>query len=144
MTTQTPTKAPDLDTQSFCFFFFFCVVFCVVFFLVVWVCCRVFFFFVFFVCFFFFFCCFGFLFGARTIWLTRLFMIITFPISYPISKMLDLLLGDEVGVVYNRERLLELIKTSSHQLDEFRIVSGALEYTTKTVKDVMTRAEVDA
>lgn len=30
--------------------------------------------------------------------------------SYPISKLLDFLLGEEIGNVYNRERLKELVK----------------------------------
>lgn len=37
-------------------------------------------------------------------------MILTFPLSYPISKLLDFLLGEEIGNVYNRERLKELVK----------------------------------
>ena len=37
-------------------------------------------------------------------------MILTFPLSYPISKILDFLLGEEIGNVYNRERLKELVK----------------------------------
>lgn len=40
-------------------------------------------------------------------------MIITFPLSYPTSKFLDYLLGEEIGNVYNRERLKELVKVSS-------------------------------
>lgn len=41
-------------------------------------------------------------------------MIITFPLSYPTSKILDLLLGEEIGNVYNRERLKELVKVGSY------------------------------
>jgi len=37
-------------------------------------------------------------------------MILTFPLSYPISLILDRVLGEEIGNVYNRERLKELIK----------------------------------
>lgn len=48
--------------------------------------------------------------GANTIWLTKLFMLITLPLSYPVSLLLDRLLGAEIGHVYNRERLMELLK----------------------------------
>ena len=48
--------------------------------------------------------------GAHTIWLTKLFMLLTCPLSFPISKILDWVLGSEIGTVYNRERLMELIR----------------------------------
>lgn len=50
-------------------------------------------------------------------------MIITFPLSYPISKLLDVLLGEEIGNVYNRERLKELVKVR-----EKRIIASTLHY----------------
>jgi metal transporter CNNM len=48
--------------------------------------------------------------GAKTIWITKLFMVVTSPLSFPISKILDKILGTEIGTVYDRERLMELIK----------------------------------
>lgn len=50
--------------------------------------------------------------GAKTIAITKGVMGITFPLSYPVSKLLDFLLGEEIGNVYNRERLKELVKVS--------------------------------
>ena len=35
--------------------------------------------------------------GAYTIWLTKLFMLLTSPLSYPLSKLLDCVLGREVS-----------------------------------------------
>lgn len=32
--------------------------------------------------------------------------------AYPVSKILDCLLGEEIGNVYNRERLKELVRVS--------------------------------
>jgi len=51
--------------------------------------------------------------GAKTIFITYFFMIITFPLSYPISKILDWLLGDEIGQVYDRQKLMEFIKVTT-------------------------------
>jgi len=51
--------------------------------------------------------------GAKTIYITRFVMAITCPLSYPISKILDRILGVELGNVYNRERLKELVKVST-------------------------------
>ncbi|KAK2575789.1 hypothetical protein KPH14_007174 [Odynerus spinipes] len=83
--------------------------------------------------------------GAKTIYITKLTMIITFPLSYPISKLLDVLLGEEIGNVYNRERLKELVKVTTGyndlEKDEVNIIAGALELRKKTVADVMTRIE---
>lgn len=39
-------------------------------------------------------------------------MAITAPLSYPISRVLDALLGEEIGNVFNRERLKELVRVS--------------------------------
>lgn len=45
-------------------------------------------------------------------WITKFFMLITFPMSYPISLILDRILGEELGAYYNRERLKELLKVN--------------------------------
>ncbi|XP_043468398.1 unextended protein isoform X1 [Leptopilina heterotoma] len=83
--------------------------------------------------------------GAKTIYMTKLTMILTFPLSYPISKLLDLVLGEEIGNVYNRERLKELVKVTTGfndlEKEEVNIISGALELCKKTVADVMTRID---
>lgn len=83
--------------------------------------------------------------GARTVWLVRVFMVLTGPASYPISKVLDLLLGEEIGNTYNRERLMELIKVTHDHNDlkkeEQNIICGALELHKKTVGEVMTRLD---
>ena len=83
--------------------------------------------------------------GARTAWITRFFMVLTFPLSFPISKILDCVLGEEIGNVYNRDRLRELLKVTEGNLDlvkdEFNIIAGALELSKKTVIDVMTKIE---
>ncbi|XP_046386998.1 unextended protein isoform X2 [Ischnura elegans] len=83
--------------------------------------------------------------GANTVYITKLFMVLTFPLSFPISKILDKLLGKEIGNVYNRERLKELVKVTNEyndlENDEVNIIAGALELKKKMVSDVMTKLE---
>ncbi|XP_072026763.1 metal transporter CNNM2-like isoform X2 [Amphiura filiformis] len=80
--------------------------------------------------------------GARTVYLTKFFMFLTFPISFPVSKILDFILGKEIGSVVTRERLIELIRVTEEyndlQKEEMDIISGALELQKTTVKSVMT------
>uniref|UniRef100_A0A8D2KUC6 Metal transporter n=1 Tax=Varanus komodoensis TaxID=61221 RepID=A0A8D2KUC6_VARKO len=80
--------------------------------------------------------------GANTIFITRFVMLLTFPLSYPISKILDYMLGKEMGTMYNREKLMEMLRLtepySGLLKEEMNIIQGALELRTKTVECVMT------
>ncbi|XP_030272830.1 metal transporter CNNM4 isoform X1 [Sparus aurata] len=80
--------------------------------------------------------------GANTVLATKLFMLLTFPLSWPISKILDCVLGQEIGTVYNREKLVEMLKVTEPYNDlvkeELNMIQGALELRSKTVEDVMT------
>lgn len=49
-------------------------------------------------------------------------MVLTFPLAYPVSKILDFLLGEEIGAVYNRERLKELVRVSVYQITAEKLV----------------------
>ena len=64
--------------------------------------------------------------GAVTLPLTVTFMVLTFPLSFPISKILDCILGEELGTNYKREELLELVKQDKKNLeqDEKNIIAG--------------------
>ncbi|KAM9211761.1 metal transporter CNNM4 [Dugong dugon] len=83
--------------------------------------------------------------GANTISLTKFFMLLTFPLSFPVSKLLDFVLGQEIGTVYNREKLMEMLKVTEPYNDlvkeELNMIQGALELRTKTVEDVMTQLQ---
>jgi metal transporter CNNM len=72
-------------------------------------------------------------------------MMLTFPLSFPISLILDRVLGAEIGTVYDKRKLIELLRVTdaANDLgkDEVDIVTGALIYKDKTVRDVMTRLE---
>lgn len=54
--------------------------------------------------------------GAKTISVTKIVMVLTFPLAYPISKILDWVLGEEIGNVYTRERLKELVRVRQNIL----------------------------
>ena len=77
--------------------------------------------------------------------------------SWPISKILDLILGEELGTVYNRyhsqysnqvtltndrARLLELLRVTMDNTDlnkdEVNILTGALVLQEKSIEDIMT------
>nr|XP_033805967.1 metal transporter CNNM4 isoform X2 [Geotrypetes seraphini] len=81
--------------------------------------------------------------GANTIILTKFFMLLTFPLSFPVSKILDCALGQEIGTVYNREKLVEMLKVTEPYTglvqEELNMIQGALELRTKKVEDVMTQ-----
>ncbi|XP_055329773.1 unextended protein-like isoform X2 [Paramacrobiotus metropolitanus] len=83
--------------------------------------------------------------GANTVLLTRFFMLITGPLSYPISKVLDWILGAEAGRVYNREHLVELLRVthglSDLEKDEINIISGVLRLKQVTAGEIMTPLE---
>ncbi|XP_015908018.1 unextended protein isoform X2 [Parasteatoda tepidariorum] len=83
--------------------------------------------------------------GAKTVYITKFFMLATFPLSFPISKILDCVLGEEIGNVYDRERLMEFIRVTKDynnlENEEVNIISGALELKKKKVTDVMTQVD---
>lgn len=80
--------------------------------------------------------------GANTILVTWVVMVLTFPASYPISKILDYILGKEIGTNYTREKLMEMLRVTQVSMglckEELNIIQGALELSTKKVEHVMT------
>lgn len=83
--------------------------------------------------------------GARTVGLTYFCMIVTFPLSYPVSYCLDLALGEEIGHAYDRERLMEFIQVTRDinnlETDEVNIISGALKIKRIEISEIMTSIE---
>lgn len=77
--------------------------------------------------------------GAYTSNIMYVFMFLTSPLSFPISKILDILLGQELATVYGRDKIRELLKNVEDLNEkEFKIITGALDFNKKMVKDVMT------
>nr|KAG5706696.1 hypothetical protein BaRGS_005766 [Batillaria attramentaria] len=63
----------------------------------------------------------------------------------PLSLILDKVLGEDMGQVYDKEKLQELIRMTADQKvlenEEVKIIAGALQLANKTVEDVMTKIE---
>ncbi|XP_068578623.1 metal transporter CNNM1 [Cebidichthys violaceus] len=80
--------------------------------------------------------------ASKTLCATRLLMLVFFPIAYPVSKILDILLHQEISSFYTREKLVAMLRVTDpyHDLvkEELNIIQGALELRTKTVEDVLT------
>ncbi|KAJ9545873.1 hypothetical protein OSB04_025580 [Centaurea solstitialis] len=84
--------------------------------------------------------------GAKLSVLVRLLVIAVFPIAYPLSKLLDLILGKGHSVLLRRAELKTLVGMHGNKAgkggeltnDEITIIGGALDLAQKTVKDAMT------
>jgi len=82
--------------------------------------------------------------GAKTAWLVKIFIFIFSPVCYPISWVLDKVLGDEMNTIYSKKELMKIIEEhgsseeSSLDIDEERIIRGALSFSNKPVKEIMT------
>ena len=80
--------------------------------------------------------------ASKTVCATRLLMLLFFPIAYPVSKILDFMLHQEISSFYTREKLVAMLRVTDpyHDLvkEELNIIQGALELRTKTVEDVLT------
>ncbi|KAF2930649.1 DUF21 domain-containing protein At4g14240 [Oryza sativa Japonica Group] len=87
--------------------------------------------------------------GANFVWLVRILMIICYPISYPIGKLLDCALGHNESALFRRAQLKALVSIHSKEAgkggelthDETTIISGALDLTEKTAEEAMTPIE---
>lgn len=85
--------------------------------------------------------------GAACAPFVRLLMFVTAPITYPIAYFLDKVLGHEMPTMYSKDEIMEVIsehEDSEHSPideDEERIVHGALRFSHKSVREVMTPAD---
>lgn len=69
--------------------------------------------------------------GAHTTWFVYLFMLVTLPIAYPISAILDKVLGEEVGNTISRTMLGNFFKQLEEEgvfnKEERKIMQAALD-----------------
>ncbi|GAB4838378.1 DUF21 domain-containing protein At2g14520 [Ancistrocladus abbreviatus] len=84
--------------------------------------------------------------GAAVAPVVRILVWICFPVAYPISKLLDYLLGHGHAALFRRAELKTLVDLHGNEAgkggelthDETTIIAGALELTEKTAGDAMT------
>ena len=82
--------------------------------------------------------------GYNLTGVVRVFIIIFYPICKPLAMILNKLVGKELPKIWSRSELQEIIKLhedsdlSDLNADEERIMLGALTYSKKKVKEVMT------
>lgn len=85
--------------------------------------------------------------GAHLSFLVKFLMLITLPISYPLSKLLDCILGTEHGTFFRRAELSVLVDLHQQtddeneeplSKDEAMIIKGALSMRDKKVQDICT------
>ncbi|KDP22217.1 hypothetical protein JCGZ_26048 [Jatropha curcas] len=84
--------------------------------------------------------------GAKMSVVVRLVVMVLFPLAYPISKLLDWILGEKHSALLRRAELKTLVdmhrkeagKGGELTQDETTIITGALDMTQKTAKDAMT------
>jgi metal transporter CNNM len=72
------------------------------------------------------------------VWLVKFFIILMYPIAWPISVLLDKILGRDIGQVYSADELHKLIRIhienpdaqeeSGLNRDDGNLLTGALEY----------------
>lgn len=82
--------------------------------------------------------------GAATIPLVKMFMMALFPVAWPISVILDQLLGEEMGTTYNKKELSVLMEMHVNDGDtpltvrDQRIFTGMMQMSELVVRNVMT------
>ncbi|MFC1721254.1 CNNM domain-containing protein [Patescibacteria group bacterium] len=86
--------------------------------------------------------------GYRFVPVVRLFIFVLYPISYPISKILDKFLGEERETIWSKKEIKEIIKVhedsdeSDIDSEEENIVLGALSFSDRRVNEIMTPRNV--
>eukprot|EP00762_Andalucia_godoyi_P003187 ANDGO_01047.mRNA.1 DUF21 domain-containing protein At2g14520 len=84
----------------------------------------------------------GLVIGAYASPIVRFLMVLAFPISWPLSKLLDMILGKSHAGFFRRAEFKELVRLHGQENkltgDEVSIIRGALELREKTAAQIMT------
>jgi metal transporter CNNM len=57
--------------------------------------------------------------GSRVIWIVKFFIVLFYPLAKPVSLLLDLMLGEEIGTIHTRQELSKLL--------QIHVAEGALD-----------------
>lgn len=85
--------------------------------------------------------------GSALAPLMKIVIFIFYPVAFPVSYILDKLLGHATPAMYSKHEIMQIIsehENSEHSpidADEERIVHGALQFSHKQVREVMTPIE---
>jgi len=83
----------------------------------------------------------GLLVGAKTRFVMYGIMGFVFLVAYPTSKILDLCLGKEIATVYTRDKIREVMRRAKDdkniEENQFKLISGALDFKSKQVHSIM-------
>lgn len=89
----------------------------------------------------------GYHFSRHFFWLLDIIFFLFWPLAKPLTIILNHILGEELPTIFTREELSHLVDEhakaghSGIDMDESRIVSGALAYSTVLAKEIMTPLE---
>lgn len=83
--------------------------------------------------------------GSVLVPVVSVLMFLFFPMTKPMSMLLDYWLGDEVGTIHSRTELSELLKIhvahGAMDIEQGNVAQGAIKYEDMLVKEVMTPKE---
>jgi metal transporter CNNM len=78
-------------------------------------------------------------------WLLDIVFVVLYPIAKPLSMLLNRFFGEELPTIFSREEITHLVEEHAHtkgstiDIDESRIVSGALAYSRVSAQEAMTK-----
>ncbi|KAH7481785.1 hypothetical protein KRP22_015095 [Phytophthora ramorum] len=83
--------------------------------------------------------------GGKVVPFVRVLIVLFYIFAKPVSMALDATLGEDIGTVFTRRQLAEIIeiheKEQIFDKDESSIIRGAMTFGSKTVRSIMTPAD---